>query len=205
MKKIASLLSVLMLICALAFGQTRTITGRVNDSKGTPVPFATVTEAGTNNATQADDNGNFTITVGANARLTFSAIGYSTQTLVSTNDVVNVALAQGNSQLDEVIVTAQGIRRRPKELGYSVGRVTNQELRVGQSPRLAEALSGKVSGLTVFNIDNSVDPRVKVVLRGYRSLTGSNDALIVVDGIVNVPQSTLAALNPNDVESVTVQ
>jgi TonB-linked SusC/RagA family outer membrane protein len=204
MKKIASLLSVLMLLCALAFGQTRTVTGRVNDDKGTPIPFATVTEAGTNNATQADANGNFTISIGANGRLTFSAVGFSSQTLVSTNDVVNVSLAQGNSQLDEVIVTAQGIRRRPRELGYSVGRVTNQELRVGQSPRLAEALSGKVSGLTVFNIDNSVDPRVKVVLRGYRSLTGSNDALIVVDGIVNVPQSTLAALNPNDVESVTV-
>ncbi len=69
---------------------------------------------------------------------------------------------------------------------------------------MAEALSGQVSGLTVFNIDNSVDPRVKVVLRGYRSLTGNNDALIVIDGIVNVPQSSLAALNPNDVESVTV-
>ncbi len=203
MRKIASTLSMLFLFSMLAMAQTRTVTGRVLDEKGNPVPYATITEAGTNNATQADANGNYTISVNQNSRLTISASGFTAQTLTAGN-VTNVSLVQGNSQLDEVVVTAQGIRRRPRELGYSVGRVSNQEITNGRSPRLAESLSGKVSGLTVFNIDNSVDPRVKVVLRGYRSLTGSNDALIVIDGIVNVPQSSLAVLNPNDVESVTV-
>jgi TonB-linked SusC/RagA family outer membrane protein len=203
MKKILTLFIMLMLSGVLAFAQSRVVTGRVIDDRGTPVQYATITEVGKNNAVTADANGNYTITVGQNSRLVISSAGFREQTLPAQS-VVNVTLIQGDSQLQEVVVTAQGIRRRPKELGYSVGKVTNQELTVGKSPRLAEALSGKVSGLTVFNIDNSVDPRVKVVLRGYRSLTGSNDALIVIDGITNVPQSALAALNPNDVESVTV-
>lgn len=203
MRKIASLLTMLLL-CVIVFAQTRVVTGRVLDDKGTPVPYATISENGTNNAVQADGNGNFTIKVGQNAKLTISSTGFITQTLPVSGNVVNVSLSQGNSQLEEVIVTAQGIKRKPKELGYSVGKVSNQDITAGHSPRLAEALSGKVSGLTIFNIDNSVDPRVKVVLRGYRSLTGSNDALIVIDGIVNVPQSSLAALNPNDIESVSV-
>lgn len=203
MRKFLSLFVILCFSTATVFAQTRKVTGRVIDDRGTPVPYATVMEAGKNNGTQTDENGNYTITVGLNSRLTISAAGFSSQT-VAVKDVVNVSLAPGNSELQEVIVTAQGIRRRPKELGYSIGKVTNQELTVGKSPRLAEALSGKVSGLTVFNIDNSVDPQVKVVLRGYRSLTGSNDALIVIDGITNVPQSALASLNPNDVENVVV-
>jgi TonB-linked SusC/RagA family outer membrane protein len=197
------LLSILMLFCVFVFAQTRTVTGRVLDNKGQPVAYATVSEAGTANAVQADANGNFTITVKQNARLNFTATGFKTQT-VAANNVVNVSLVQGENELEEVVVTAQGIKRRPKELGYSVGKVNNQDVTAGHSPRLAEALSGKVSGLTVYNIDNSVDPRVKIVLRGYRSLTGSNDALVVLDGIMNVPQSSLAALNPNDIESVTI-
>lgn len=108
--------------------------------------------------------------------------------------------------IDEVIVTAQGIRRKAKELGYSVARVSNEDITNGRSPQLAQALSGKVSGLTVFNINNSVDPQVKITLRGYRSLTGNNDALVVVDGLPMEPgsQTILNLINPNDIDNISV-
>ncbi|MER3470084.1 MAG: SusC/RagA family TonB-linked outer membrane protein [Chitinophagaceae bacterium] len=204
MRKILSLLTVLMLLGLMAFAQTRTVSGRVTDDKGNPISFATVNEAGTNNSVQADVNGNFTISIKKNSRLTVTAAGYQNQTMTVSGNSVTVTLAQGQNQLEEVIVTAQGIRRRPKELGYSATKVSTEELTVGRAPQIAAGISGKVSGLTIFNIDNSVDPQTKVVLRGYRSLTGSNDALIVIDGVPNTSQSVLSLINPNDIESITV-
>ena len=204
MRKILSLLAVLVLLGTSALAQTRTVTGTVRDEKGDPIPFATILQSGTNNATQADAAGNFTITVPAGARLTVTATGFREQTLQAGEGQLNFALVRGESQLQEVVVTAQGIRRRAKELGYSTATVSNQDITTGRSPQLAQSLSGKVSGLAIFNVDNSVDPQTKIVLRGYRSLTGSNDALIVIDGIPNTSQSVLSLLNPNDVESVTV-
>src|SRR5687768_1159436 len=204
MRKILSLLAVLVLLGTSALAQTRTVTGTVRDEKGDPIPFATILQTGTNNATQADATGNFTITVPNGARLTVTATGFREQTLQAGEGQLNFALVRGESQLQEVVVTAQGIRRRSKELGYSTATVSNSDITTGRSPQLAQSLSGKVSGLAIFNVDNSVDPQTKIVLRGYRSLTGSNDALIVIDGIPNTSQSVLALLNPNDVESVTV-
>ncbi|HEX2605953.1 MAG TPA: TonB-dependent receptor plug domain-containing protein, partial [Flavisolibacter sp.] len=206
MRKIVSLLSVLMLFCALAFGQTRTITGHVRDDKGEAIPFATITEAGTRNAVRADANGSFSIKVNQGAKLVISAVGFEASNVTpgGTGDE-NFVLATTAGMIQEnVIITAQGLKRRPKELGYSAAQVTTSDLTVGQSPRVGQALSGKVSGLTIFNIDASVDPQVKVVLRGYRSLTGNNDALVVIDGIPYANQTSLASLNPNDIESISV-
>jgi TonB-dependent SusC/RagA subfamily outer membrane receptor len=119
---------------------------------------------------------------------------------------LNVSLSKGEGLIDEVIVTAQGIRRKPRELGYSVAKVSNQDITVRRSAQLAQSLSGKVSGLAIFNVNNSVDPSVKIVLRGYRSLTGNNDALLVIDGLPMPPGSStmLNLLNPNDIENVSV-
>jgi TonB-linked SusC/RagA family outer membrane protein len=204
MRKILSLLAVLVLFCTVALAQTRTVTGRVTDEKGNPIPFATVTEAGTTNAVQADANGNYSINIRQNGRLTITSTGFAERTTGVSGNTANVTLSAAQSELEEVVVTAQGIRRRPKELGYSATRVSTEELTVGRAPQIAAGISGKVSGLTIFNIDNSVDPQAKVVLRGYRSLTGSNDALIVIDGVPNTSQSVLSLLNPNDIESISV-
>ncbi len=106
----------------------------------------------------------------------------------------------------EVVVTAQGIRRRPRELGFSVAKVSNAELTDGRAPQFAAGLSGKVSGLVIVNANNSVDPAVKFNLRGYRSMSGNNDALIVIDGLPQPPGSSTMfnLINPNDVESISV-
>jgi TonB-linked SusC/RagA family outer membrane protein len=200
------LLGILMLCYVFVFAQTRTVTGRVTDEKGIAIPYATVTETGTSNAVQADAAGNFTIKIGAKSRITISSTGYLTQNLAVTGSSANVSMILGDNDLEEVVVTAQGIRRRPKELGYALAKVSNEDLTAGRSPQVAQGLSGKVSGLTVFNVNNSVDPAVKITLRGYRSMTGANEALIVLDGVPMIAggQQTLSTINPNDIESITV-
>ncbi len=116
-------------------------------------------------------------------------------------------MSRQSALIDEVIVTALGVKRRPKELGYSVAKVTNEDITNGKSPTVAMGLSGKVSGLAVYNVNNSVDPQVKITLRGYRSLTGNNDALIVIDGLPMPPggsSTILNLINPNDIDNITV-
>src|SRR5690349_2373754 len=119
MRKILSLLAVLMLACTLVFAQTRTVTGTIRDANGNPVPFATVTEAGTRNAVQADANGNFSIALRQNGKLSVSAAGFQTQNITPSGNSATVSLVRGEGQLQEVVVTALGIRRRSDVLSSS--------------------------------------------------------------------------------------
>ncbi len=206
MRKILSLLAVLVVIALPALSQSRKITGKVTDGKGIPIPFATIRIKGKTTGSSADQNGTFIIEASPSDVLVITAAGYDAQELPVGNQLTLTAGLQSNKELDEVIVTAQGIRRRPKELGYSVARVTSDDITVGRSPQIAQSLSGKVSGLAIFNVNNSVDPAVKIVLRGYRSMTGNNDALVVIDGLPMPPGSAtmLNLLNPNDIESISI-
>jgi TonB-linked SusC/RagA family outer membrane protein len=209
MRKIVSLLSVLMLLCALAYAQgTRVISGQVKDEKGNPVPFVTITETGTKNATQADANGTFTIKVGVNSKLTISASGYQTQTVSPTGNTVNINLVTTNAQMAEVVVTTgYGIKRQPKSVGTSIARVDNADLTQGKVTNIATGLSGKVSGLQIINANSSVNQDTRITLRGNRSILGNNQALVVVDNIVmsrDQGGTILAQLNPNDVENITI-
>lgn len=202
----ATLLVNFMLFCVIAFSQT-TIKGKVTDESNKPVPFASVKVKGTDVGTAADAEGNFSIEAAKGAVLVISAVNFSqTEVTVGNSSTLNISLGASTGTIEEVVVTAQGIRRKAKELGYSVGRLNNEDITTGRSPQLAQSLSGKVAGLVVFNTNNSVDPSVKITLRGYRSLTGSNDALVVIDGLQQPPgsQTMLSLLNPNDIESVSI-
>ena len=205
MRKFLSLFTVLACAFLLVHAQTRRLTGKVLDDKGNAIPYATVKIKGKNAGASADQNGNFELQVAAKDVLVISSIGFSAEEItVGSLGSVSVTL-KGNKLMEEVIVTAQGIRRRPRELGYSVAKVASDDIMVGRSPQVAQSLSGKVSGLAVFNVNNSVDPAVKITLRGYRSLTGNNDALLVIDGLPTPgSQTMLSLLNPNDIESITV-
>lgn len=204
MRKIVSLLSVLMLFCALAYSQTHSVSGVVRDEKGDPIPFATITEVGTRNATKADANGFYSIKVPAGARLMISATGHQSQTVTPSGNTANVALATVDANMQEVVVTtALGIKRRPKEIGYANTTIGSERINAANSPTLGEALSGKVAGLTIQNATSGVTKDVRVTLRGDRSITGNNQAAIVLDGQL-VPQNTLSYINPSDIESITV-
>ncbi|GAB4023649.1 SusC/RagA family TonB-linked outer membrane protein [Spirosoma koreense] len=196
----------LLCLCAIPLlAQNRSISGKVTSSEdGSPLPGVTVLLKGTTQGTTTNADGIYQINASTGDVLLISFIGFTTESLKLGNQTtVDVALKPDASQLQEVVVTAQGVRKSQRELGYAVARVQNEDVTVGRSPQLAQALSGKVTGLAVYNLNNSVDPAVKVVLRGYRSLTGNNEALVVLDGM-QTTSTVLALINPNDIESVTI-
>jgi TonB-linked SusC/RagA family outer membrane protein len=204
MKIVSTMFAMLLCFSMVATAQVRVVTGTVKDEKGIPVPNASVRVKGATTAVVADNQGNFRISADENASLVFSAVGFGEfEQKVGKSAVFTISLSKTVSELDGVVVTAQGLRKKAKEIGYSYAKVNTDEVNVGRSPQLAQALSGKVSGLAVYNVNNSVDPAVKLVLRGYRSLTGNNDALIVLDGM-QTTNTVLATINPNDVEDVIV-
>jgi len=203
MKKIVTSLFLAVLVFATANAQVRSVTGSVKDDKGVAVAYATVKVKGQSSAVVADANGNFKINAAANASLQVSATGFASTEVKAASATLSIVLNRQVDALNDVVVTAQGIRKKAKEIGYSYAKVSNDEITVGRSPQLTQALAGKVSGLAVYTVNNSVDPAVKVVLRGYRSLTGNNEALVVIDGM-QTTSTVLATINPQDVESVSI-
>jgi TonB-linked SusC/RagA family outer membrane protein len=205
MRKLLLLTAGVLLVCTGLFAQKTTINGKVIDDKGITIPNASVKIKGSKAGAIADNDGAFILNISPGTKLVISASGYKDKE-VDASDNMTVTLELENKTLSEVVVTAQGIRRRPKELGYSLAKVSNAELTVGRAPTVAAGLSGKVSGLLIVNANNSVDPSVKFNLRGYRSMSGNNDALIVIDGLPQPPGSSTMfnLLNPNDIESITV-
>ncbi len=220
MRKQALLLAVLMLFGALVHAQTRTITGTVRDNNGNPVPFANVTVKGTNTGVASDLNGNFTIEIGQGQTLLVSSVSFAEQEVqVGTSSTVAIILQpQGN--LQEVVVTAMGIRRTRNQLPYSAQKVEGTEVSKTRSNNFVNNLSGKVSGLEIRQT-NTLGGSTNVVLRGTKSFVGNNQALFVVDGVPynndntnNSNQVTgrggydygnaAADINPDDIESITV-
>src|SRR5215218_4089562 len=149
MKKVLSLFSVLMLFCALAYGQTRTVTGKVTDAQGRPVPFASVTIKGSNTGVAADENGNFSIQASPNSVLVFSASGYQGSELnIGTQTAVTTLLSTQTS-LNEVVVTALGIRRTRNQTPYAAQQVTGEEVNKTRNANFVQNLSGKIAGLDI--------------------------------------------------------
>lgn len=221
MRRFLMMFIVLMFSGILAFAQERTVTGIVSDDAGAPVPFATVTETGTNNATTADANGSFTIRMRGTGSLTVTATGYRAATVTPTGNVANVSVVRDVTELAAVtITTALGIQRNVNTLPYAAQQVTNTEITKTRSDNFANALSGKVSGLQIKR-NNNLGGSTNMILRGFKSITGNNQALIVVDGVPvnnsNYNSSDVtqgfggfdygnagADINPDDIESVSV-
>lgn len=207
MKKLVLSLFILCAITVAAFAQDRTVTGTVKASEdGLPIPGASVKvkEASAVGITTGAD-GKFSLKVPANAKtLVFSYLGYTTaEVAISANNVVNVSLASDAKTLDQVVVTAGGVNIKVREQGNQSTTVKAKELTQAKAFNVASALSGKVAGLQVNAVSSGVNPSVRLVLRGNRSLLGNNQALVVVDNVI-VPSSILGNLNPEDVEDIQV-
>jgi TonB-dependent SusC/RagA subfamily outer membrane receptor len=193
--------------CLLCMGQAisqgRTVSGAVYDDKNDPVSFATITEVGTKRSVQADANGTFSIRVSENARLAISAAGFTTIT-TNADAAQRISMTRsGNTQLSEVVVTALGIQRQAKDLGYATTKIRSSELTQARAVNLQQGLAGKVSGLNITTTNSGVFENTKINLRGLRSLTGNNQPLLVIDGIPT-PINYISSLNPNDVTDVTL-
>ena len=204
MRKIASLLPVLILLCTAAFAQTRTVTGQVRDDKGEPIPFATVTETGTKNATTADASGNFNLKIKDGSQITISSTGFSNLTATPGTGNLAFSLKTVTPVMQEVVVTtALGIARQAKEIGYSTAKVKAAELTQAKVINLQNGLTGKVSGLNVQTTNNGVFADTRITLRGIRSLTGNNQPTLILDG-VQLSLGFLNSINPNDILDVTI-
>ena len=204
-----SLLLVFLLSCLWyqASAQDRTISGRVTDrSSAQGLPGVTVLAKGTTVGTSTNADGAFTLSVPASATaLTFSFIGYTTITQnIGSSNTVNAALATDSKQLGEVVVTgALGIQRQEREVGYATATLDTKEVTQARPTNVTNGLAGKVSGLQIQTLGAGVNPQVRVTLRGSRSLTGNNEALIVIDGIISTNE-VLVGLNPDDIANISV-
>ena len=213
---------VLSCISLLAFAQQRTVTGTVMDDQGSPLANVSYVLKGTSAGGVTTEDGSFSIAIKNNSSIiVFSSVGYTSQEVtVGTQTTLNVVLKKGDSQMEGVVVTALGIKRNKASLGYAVQEVAGGALVDAHETNTANALSGKVSGLQVVKGSNGAGGSSKLVLRGYNSLQGNNQPLIVVDGIPmeNFTGSDnndffnsgldygngLADINPDDIASISV-
>src|SRR5258708_2510223 len=197
MRKLLSLLTVLAMSMSV-FAQTKLVIGRITDLQGAPVPFATVRIKGAKAGTSADADGSFTIRAKPGDVLLITGAGLTPKETPADSPgplVIQVARAQSN--MTEVVVTALGIQKQSKSLGYSTAKVSNSDLVQAKPISVVNGLTGKVSGLQVNTVNNGLFAPTRVTLRGNRSLTGNNQPLVVVDGAIYY--SDISTLNPEDI------
>ena len=189
--------SVFLCFSQALLAQELTVTGTITSAAdGMPLPGASIMEKGTDNGAATDFDGNFSITVPQDAVLQISMIGFVTREVpVGNESIINVQLEPDTEALDEVVVTALGIKREKKSLGYAIQEVGGEALAEARETNLANAFTGKVAGLQVVRGSNGPAGSSKIVLRGNNSLTGDNQPLIVVDG---VPMDNFTGATNND-------
>ncbi|UJH67084.1 SusC/RagA family TonB-linked outer membrane protein [Allomuricauda sp. SCSIO 65647] len=215
------LLLVSVLFTGSILAQNVTVSGTVTDGEsGAPLPGANVIEKGTTNGTSTDFDGNYTITVsGSSAVLEFSSLGFtSTEVAVGSQQTINVTLQPDTELLDEVVVTALGIKKETKALGYSISEVGGEEIATVKTPNAINSLQGKIAGVNITQNSTGAGGSSRVIIRGNSTLTGNNQPLYVVDGIPigndnngsasiwggNDGGDGISSLTPDNIESVSV-
>lgn len=196
-----------------------TTTGQVVDAKGEPLIGVSILEVGTTNGTITDIDGNFTLSVNEGATLEISYIGYKTQTLLVRAKLGQIVMKEDTEVLDEVVVTALGIKRSQKALSYNVQEVKGDALTAVKDANFMNSLAGKVAGVQISSGATGAGGAARVVMRGMKSLTKDNNALYVIDGVpvFNTGSSggegqygsmggsdAVADLNPDDIASVSM-
>lgn len=182
--KFSSILTLLLaFVVQISFAQQESVTGNVTDESGLPLPGVNIVIKGTSTGVQTDFDGNYSVQAAQGDVLVYSFIGLvKTEQTVGTSRTINVVMKADAAQLDEVVVTALGISREKQSLGYSTQEVGGESVSTIKSGNFTNALSGKVSGLQIKKNTN-FGGSTNVVIRGNTSLTGSNQALFVIDGV----------------------
>ena len=184
MRKFVLLFSMILLGSSTLFAQNQRVSGTVTGPDGAPVIGATVLVEGTQTAAFTDPSGQYSISVPANANLVYSYFGLESQTLaVGGRTVINVVMAVNENLIDRVVVTALGMANSEKALSYSANQVDAEEIERGGSRSLLSAVQGKFAGVNIATSSGAPGASNRIVLRGYRSVTGSNEPLWIVDGV----------------------
>ena len=214
------------LLPAISFTQTNSIKGYIKDAaSGASLAGVTVIEKGTNNGTISDNNGFFSINLKTlSSNLLFSYSGYNAQEMATNNkSELSISLLLSDNILDEIVITALGIQRDKKELGYAVQTIKSRDLTEVRQTNLVNALAGRVAGVQITNGSSGIGSSSRIIIRGENSLTGSNQPLFVIDGvpisnnaITNNTENNetgfqevdygngAADISPDDIESITV-
>ena len=217
-KRIKLLLACLFLFVGMAMAQTKVTGTVVSQENGEPVIGAAVKILGTNQGTVTDVNGKFTISVPAGKKLRVSFVGLETVD-VSASNGMKIVLKQDAKTLDEVVVTAMGIKRSAKALGYSATAVDGDKIAAARTNDVMSSLAGKVAGVSISSTSSDPGASNAVIIRGVSSLSGNNQPLYVIDGVPLTNASVSSgdqlnngydfgnganAVNPDDVESMTI-
>lgn len=213
----------LALMVQLALAQEKTVKGTVSDESGIPLPSASIVVKETNKGTTTDFDGNYSIDVNQGQTLVFSYVGYKTKEIpVGGSNTVDVSLEPDN-QLEEVVITAQGIKKDKKALGYAVTTVESKDLEQKADTDIGRILRGKAAGVRITSSGGVSGSGTNIIIRGRSSISGSNQPLFIVDGVPfdgssssanqnassgafqsgNVA-SRFADIDPNNIESVSV-
>lgn len=215
-------------LISTSFAQDRQVTGKVNDENGAGLPGANVLLKGTTRGTNTDTDGNFSIGINGSGVLIISSVGYQPKEVEVSSSMSNITvnLDADVRNLGEVVVTALGISKEQKTLSYATQMINTDNFSKARELNVANSLSGRVAGLDIVRSSSGVGGSTRVVLRGDRSITGNNQALIVVDGVpidnsnVSLADNSnltpgnanggrdasdgLSSINPDDIESINV-
>lgn len=220
MKKLSLVLALVLCAIGVTVAQ-RTVTGKVSDASGSPLIGASILVKGTSSGTVTDVDGTYSISVPEGSTvLVFTYTGFSTQEItLGASNVVDLVLEESAEQLSEVVVTAQGLRRDKKALGYAVSTVDEKALQDRPQADVGRVLQGKIPGVNITSTSGVSGTGTNITVRGYSSITGSVQPLFVVDGVpfnsstngrggftdgTQSASSRFLDLDPNNIESVSV-
>ena len=209
-------MALLLIPSAMAWAQ-HVVSGTIEDADG-PLIGASVLVSGTTRGTVTDMDGNYSIEAEQGETLEFSYMGYATQRIEVTSSTINVTMTEDTEVLSEVVVTAMGIKRDRKALGYEVGEVKGEEFTKAKEVNVANSLAGRVAGLVVQGTAGGASGSTRVQLRGTTEISGNNQPLYVVDGVpldnTNFGAAGkeggydlgdgISSINPDDIESMSV-
>ena len=217
--KITGFLCVMLLFTSTVFAQSRTISGTVVDSESQPVIGAVVTEMGTSNGTVTGSDGSFSITSSSgDVKLKISYVGFTTQTInVGSQTNLSVKMSSDES-LSEVVVTAAGVKRASRSVGYALSSVSAKEITEGGDRSVLNGMQGKVAGVTINSASSNPGASTRIVIRGVQSISQGNQPLIAIDGVPMTNSSVnstslnggfdfgngLNAVNPDDIENIQI-
>lgn len=211
--------SALLLLFAGVYAQTVTISGKVIDDKGKPIDGASIVDKKTKQGTSTDAEGNFKLNIKEGSVIQISSVGFAKREMtVRGNETLNITLVPENQDLSEVVVTALGIKREKKALGYAVSTVGKDELELRPEGDIGRVLSGKAPGLNILNTTGLSGSGTNINIRGISTITGNSVPLFIVDGVpfdggTNSNQnftygigtsSRFLDIDPNNIESVSV-
>jgi len=219
MKRILLLCFALLTFISFEVVAQKTVSGKVTDDSGEALPGVNVLIKGTTTGTQTDLDGNYELSVENGAFLVFSYVGFETQEVeIGSRTIIDISLG-GATELQEVVVTAAGIERDTRTLGYAVSSIEGDELTKAPEPNILNSLSGKVAGVQIRGASGGLGASSRIQIRGLKSLSSSGQPLFVIDGVPignqNIltgsgisgafdPGNALGEINPADIADVTV-